>query len=102
MTNKIVIDADTIDRWIDVNLNSLMPGKHISVLPTKHGSTNGESCWTSKVYVSFGITLDELIAKEVEEYSRGIYVHFYVDDVLSAMYGTGDIDEGYYLVDYYW
>lgn len=97
-----IIDADEIHDWVEKCLQPLLPDKHISILPSKYGACVGESRWSCDVDVYKAVSLETLLMKEVKEYSRGNYVHFYVDDILSAMYASGALEAERYRVEYSW
>lgn len=100
--SALVLNADELNNWVESFLQPLLPGKHISILPSKYGACKGESQWFCSVDVEDSISLKELIAREVKEFSRGDYVHFYVDDILSAATKLGQLTGSYFLVWYKW
>jgi len=94
-----VIGYDDIDQWVSTYLQPHFPDKHISVIPHEWEPT-GESAFVCKIDIGDDITIEQLCKKVVKEHSRGRYVHFYANDILTAAYTNGQLKETYLILYY--
>lgn len=96
------IEAEDIQQWITRHLSPLCPaGAEIKVI-NRPWHCKGESAFFAAVDVDAPISISQLRDLEVIEHTRAQYLHFYVDDVISAAVGSGALDGSYFHVYYRW
>lgn len=96
------IDRDGLQGWIADAVQPLFPGKQIQVLPRKPFDATGESSFFCAIDTEFPFPVADLPGRAVEEYSGTDFVYFYADDLINAAVGNGDLEPGYYHLDYRW
>lgn len=97
-----VIYADAIKEWVSKHLAPLCPDDAAISVINRPWHCKGESQYFASIDVEEGITVQQLRAREVVEHTRAHYLNFYVDDVIAAAVGAGDLKGDYYFVHYCW
>ncbi|HBO2935074.1 TPA: hypothetical protein L4R50_000068 [Pseudomonas aeruginosa] len=101
-TTVTAIGADAIREWVARHLAPLCPeGSAISVI-NRPWHCKGESRYFAEVEVDSPITASQLRLLEVTEHTRAHYLHFYVDDVIAAAVGSGELSGDFFHVYYCW
>lgn len=102
MNDVKIIYAEAIKEWIAKNLAPLCPPESFISVIHRPWHCKGESAFFASIEVYEEITLEELRSREVVEHSRAHYLHFNIDDVISAAVALGDIDGDVFHVHYSW
>lgn len=97
-----VIGAEAVQAWIALHLAPACPaGASISAIP-RPWHCKGESAFFAAIDIDDALTVPQLRALEVRGHTRDQHLHFYIDDVIAAAVGTGDLDGKHYHVHYRW
>lgn len=101
-TTVSVIYADSIREWVARHLAPLCPdGSAISVI-NRPWHCKGVSAFFAVVDIEDPLTIEQLLQLVATEHSRAHYLHFYVDDVIAAAVGNGDLSGDHFHVHYCW
>lgn len=97
----VCIDAASLKDWLSATLKNLGIEKKASIIPQSWDAI-GESRFFCPIDVDEPISVAELIKREVTEHSRGPYIHFYAEDVVSAACGAGELSGDWFWLYYTW
>lgn len=73
----------------------------ISIIPRSWEPT-GESSFFSQIDIQNDLSIKQLLSKVVIEHSRGNYIHFYADDVISAAITAKELKGSCFYLHYRW
>ena len=88
---KTFIDFDDLQNWLRGFLKADLPGKQIYIIEQEYHISKGLKFFAD-IDINETITKEELLKREAIRHSNGDYVHFYVDDVVTAAHTTGMLE----------
>lgn len=85
----VCLEGEALGEWLNHILEGKIPEGHTAyIMPSVHAA-KGESKFFCKIDVEERISVETLLERVVSEHSRGEYLYFYAEDVVSAAYGAG-------------
>ena len=96
------INCDSLNKWVERVVAPMFPESMIGVIADRPWDATGESKFFCVVDVDRNVTLDTLKEKIVIEHSRGLYIHFYARDIVSAAANAGELQGNYFWMLYEW
>ena len=98
----VCVDGEALKTWLDLAVVGLIPAGFEAYIIPRTTDAKGESKFFCSIDVEEPITVETLVKREVAEHSRGPYLHFYADDVVSAACGAGVLNATYVWLFYRW
>ena len=103
ITPTCVNGKDLLEWLTSAMVGKVPEGSLISIIPNPtNRDANGESCFFVDIDIDETITLTELSRRTVTEHSRGSYIHFYVEDVVAAACGAGELNGVWFWLYFTW
>jgi hypothetical protein len=91
------VDGESLQEWLSSFINKSLAVDAIYLLADKPWDCTSQSSTFAAIYVESPLSKEALLSK-IAGCSNDEYAYFYIRDALSAAYGCGLIDKGYYHV----
>ena len=88
---RVFIDFDDLQNWLREFLKASLPSKQIYIIEQEYHLSKGSKLFAD-IDICEPLTKEELLKKEAVVHSRGGYIHFYVDDVVTAAHTAGMLE----------
>lgn len=100
--NPTCIDGRALSAWFETAIAPYFPPETAASMIPREWDSTGPSKFFCSIDVNDHLSIEELVAREVKEHSRGRYVRFYADDVVAAACGAGELEGTWFYLFYEW